>query len=85
MASTIFVVRSGLAIEANPFMATLLSKGVLVFAIGKTFSFLLPLGCIELIRPLAPAFIRKSLQIGTIGYVAIYLIGTLGGIHSLVP
>ncbi|HLO98798.1 MAG TPA: DUF5658 family protein [Fimbriimonas sp.] len=73
---TLFVVRAGVAHEANPLVAWCLdhSDGMFVgFKVGLTLAIL---AIIENIRPSHDTFIRKCLQLGIIGYSVLYSAGT---------
>lgn len=74
---TLAVVRLGVAHEANPLVAWCLehSNGMFVaFKLGLTALFL---GIIEQMRLWHEGFIRKSLQVGIIGYSVVYTISSL--------
>ena len=84
MIQTLFVVRSGVAIEANPVLAQTLSYSPWVFALVKCASFMIPLTAVEVLRPLCPMFVRAALRIGASGYLTVYVIGVFH-INHLIP
>lgn len=77
MLQTVYVVRSGLAIEANPVLASAMSYSPWAFISLKSVTFLAPLGAVELLRPRNPGFVRLALKFGAYGYLLVYLFGTL--------
>lgn len=78
IAWTIYVVGSGMAVEANPLMARLLEHGPAVFTFVKLL-YLLPLILVcEWLRTFQPRFATTSVRLALWGYVAIYVIGGLG-------
>ncbi len=85
MAVTIMLIGMGLAREANPVLASSVSVGMWAFAAVKTASFIVPLAIIEVIRPMAPRFIERAVQIGLIGYILVYGIGVFSLNRSLLP
>jgi Domain of unknown function (DUF5658) len=71
-AHTLFVVRTGIAHEANPLIAWCLdhSNGMFVaFKMGITSMIL---ATVELLRPRCDNFVRTCLQLGVIGYALLY-------------
>jgi Domain of unknown function (DUF5658) len=84
MIQTMIVVHSKLAVEANPVLAAAFAVGPWMFALVKMLSFILPLSAVELLRPLSPQFIRIALRIGSLGYLGVYILGTLH-INHLLP
>lgn len=81
---TVFVVRSGLAIEANPVLSAAMSYSPWAFISLKSVTFMAPLGAVELLRPRCPNFIRLALRLGALGYLCVYLFGTLH-INNMLP
>jgi len=77
MLQTVYVVKSGLAIEANPVLSSAMNYSPWAFISLKSVTFLAPLGAVELLRPRNPAFIRMALRLGASGYLLVYLFGTL--------
>jgi len=75
--STVYVIESGYAIEGNPLLAPVVAQGWLAFAVVKALTFLIPIAIIEIIRPLRPNFIRWSMRFASVGYVAVYGLGSL--------
>jgi hypothetical protein len=82
MVSTIYVVRTGRAIETNPLLAPSLQHGNIAFVLLKSASFLLPLAVLEMIRPLNPKFIGFAMRCGVALYPLAYVVGELK-IHHL--
>jgi hypothetical protein len=74
---TLWAVRVGIAKEANPLMSSLLADGDLPFLVGKGLSFIAPLTLLELMRPKSPRFIPVALNLGAIGYLAVYVVGSI--------
>lgn len=83
MASTLVLVQLGLAVEANPILAWTLEGSGWVFLVVKTLSFLVPLVIIEYLRTHTPRFIPLALRAGVVGYLAVYVIGSLR-IHGMI-
>ncbi len=77
MASTLVLVRMGLAREANPLLAWSLEGSGAAFVLIKTFSFLVPLAIIEGLRERCPKFIPWALRAGAVGYLLVYVVGSL--------
>lgn len=77
MLQTLYVVRSGLAIEANPILSQVMNYSPWAFVSLKSVTFLAPLGAVELLRPKNPEFIRQALRFGSYGYMLVYVFGTL--------
>jgi len=77
MLQTLYVVRNGLAIEANPVLSKVMNYSPWAFISLKSVTFLAPLGAVELLRPRNPEFIRLALRFGSYGYMLVYLFGTL--------
>ena len=84
MLQTLVVVGSGRAIEANPILAAAMDYSPYAFISLKMVSFLAPLGAVELLRPLSPEFVRCSLRIGALGYLIVYVFGSLH-INNILP
>lgn len=77
LAWTIVAVQGGIAKESNPLLEAALSQSVMLFAVVKLTSFLLPVSVFELMRPRWPNLVVKGLRTAVAGYVAIYLFGSL--------
>lgn len=84
MLQTVYVVTHGLAVEANPMLAAAMDKSPWAFMALKSVSFVAPLGAVELLRPRSPEFIRLALRLGAVGYLAVYLVGSLH-INNVLP
>lgn len=76
-ASTLVVVRSGLAQESNPLLSPFLAQSDFQFVLVKGLSFVVPLVLLEILRPRSPKFIEAALKLGVVGYVALYLGGSV--------
>ena len=74
--STLWLVNTGIAVEANPVMAYYLSQGALWF-IGIKLLMLLPAFVVDLNKAWNPHRVRWSLRGALILYVGIYGLGTL--------
>jgi len=83
MVQTLLVVRSHMAVEANPVLAAAMSYSPWAFATVKCASFLIPLTAVEILRPMSPNFVRLALRLGAMGYLCVYLFGTLHINHFL--
>jgi hypothetical protein len=77
MIQTLIVVGAGKAVEANPVLASAMAYSPWAFVLLKTVSFAAPLTAVELLRPLSPNFVRRALRIGAVGYLLVYLLGSL--------
>jgi TctA family transporter len=77
MVQTLIVVRSGVAVEANPVLAAAMNYSPWAFGIVKCGSFLIPLTAVEVLRPLSPRFVRLALRIGATSYLVLYIVGVL--------
>ena len=74
--STLWLVNTGLAVEANPVMAYYLSQGALWF-IGIKLLMVLPAFVVDLNKSRNPRRVRLSLRAALLLYVGIYGVGTL--------
>ncbi len=74
--STLWLVNTGLAVEANPVMAYYLSQGALWFIAIKLLM-VLPAFAVDLNKAHNPRRVRLSLRGALILYVGIYGLGTL--------
>ena len=77
MISTILLVRSGKAMEANPILAPFMAHGIGYFLVAKTMLDVIPLFLLELIRSKQPLFVKKMLRVGIAAYLISYGIGVL--------
>lgn len=75
-AHTLFVVRAGVAQEANPIVAWCLDHSDAMFVGFKVGLTVAILAIIESMRPSHDTFIRKCLQLGVIAYSLLYSVGT---------
>lgn len=72
--STVYLLATGKAHEANPLFAGLLNTvGVLGFILFKALMLAVPLTIAELARRRHPEFVRTALRIGIAAYVVLYL------------
>jgi hypothetical protein len=78
MMVTVVLIKLGHAKEANPLLGLLLQNSLPAFAAVKTISFLLPLATLEVYRPLRPRFIERAVQAGLLGYLLLYVFGSVG-------
>ncbi len=83
MGWTIMAIKMGIARESNPFMAFLIGRSTMLFAIIKILSFLIPLALLELMRGRNPGLILVSLRIGLVAYVVLYVLGSMH-VHGLI-
>nr|WP_265101638.1 DUF5658 family protein [Fimbriimonas ginsengisoli] len=83
MIQTLVVVGSGKAVEANPVLARAMAYSPWAFVALKMVSFIAPLAAVELLRHRSPNFIRLALRIGAIGYLVVYIVGSLHINHVL--
>jgi hypothetical protein len=77
MISTILLVRSGKAIEANPVLMPFMAHGIGCFFVAKTMLFVVPLFSLELFRNKRPLFVRKMLRVCIAAYLVSYCIGVM--------
>ncbi len=77
MFSTILLVRSGRAIEANPVLIPFMVHGIGCFFVAKTMLFVVPLFALELLRNKRPLFVKKMLRVGIAAYLLSYCIGVV--------
>src|SRR3984957_20229049 len=76
--STIYLLATNRAHEANPLFATLLNSfGVIGFIVFKALMLGIPLTIAELARHRHPKFVRTALRIGIAAYVCLYLVAYL--------
>jgi hypothetical protein len=76
-ALTVYLVKQGIAVEANPLLGWSFRFGIAGFVIAKLLWFLPPLFIIEALRPKIKNFARTALRAGIVGYMLIYIVGTL--------
>ena len=72
MISTLWLVASGRAVEANPLLAFYLNIGYTWFALVKCLLYLAPIYLLELLRPRRPRFVHILLRIGIMLYLFSY-------------
>ena len=77
MGSTIWLVKSGLAVEANPIVGFYMSHGTWVFAAAKVFMLVGPLIVLEWVRQKKPLFVRNMMRAGLVLYMLVYTGGIL--------
>jgi hypothetical protein len=80
---TIVAVHLGIAKESNPLMAALFQQSTVLFASVKLASFLVPLGSLELLRPIRPRLVERSLRLAFLLYLGLYVLGSLRA-HGLI-
>ena len=83
-ASTMWLVGSGLAAEANPIMRFYLERGAPAF-IGVRTLMLGPAVMLEWLLPRNPVRIRMYLRSGVIAYFLAYLMGTVAQYERFLP
>jgi hypothetical protein len=77
LVSTVWLLKTGRAIEANPVMEFYLQHGgSLCFIIMKAFLFLAPIAVLEHIRKTKPQFIRMLFRSYLAAYVLLYGVGS---------
>lgn len=76
--STLVMVRTGVAREANPLLVGSLAHSDAAFLALKGATFLVPIALLEILRPLRPKLIHHALRLSVLGYVAIYALGSIG-------
>lgn len=74
---TIFLVASGMAVEANPFMKYFMECGVGVFCLAKMLPLIPLVGLTEWYRKFNPLFVKKAMQFGVVAYTVFYGISVL--------
>ena len=77
MGSTMWLVLSGVAVEANPIVGYYMSHGTWVFAAAKVFMLVGPLIVLEWIRQQKPLFVRNMMRVGLVLYLLVYTGGIL--------
>ncbi len=77
--STIYLLHSGKAVEANPFLALVASWSLLAFFVVKMCFVVVPLAGLERIRriPGKERFVRLVMRVGMSAYLVIYFGGML--------
>ena len=78
MVSTLYVVRSRMAVETNPLFVGPLAHSDLAFLGLKLVSYLLPIAALEMLRPVRPDLVPNALRACLFGYVALYVLGSIG-------
>lgn len=82
LASTVVLLKLGLAKEANPVLTPYLNHSLGAFVAAKTFLSIMPLVCLEMIGWLNPRVAKLGVRVGIAGYLGVYVIGSLR-IHGL--
>jgi hypothetical protein len=77
LASTIILVKLGIAKEANPILGWYLAQGLGMFIAAKTFLSMVPIAGLEIVGWKYPRLAKIGLRAGILGYVAVYGLGTL--------
>lgn len=80
---TLILVRLGIGHETNPLLAHSLEVSNWAFLGLKLGSFLIPITILEALRETHPRLILKAMRYGMFGYIAVYLVGSLG-VHGLI-
>ena len=75
MISTVWLVTSGMAGEANPVMDFYLNTGLFWFILMKSLLVIAPVFVLELLRTRRPRFIRGLLRAGIALYLLCYSLG----------
>ena len=78
--STVWLLHSGLAVEANPLLSWASERSLLLFFIVKMAAVLGPLAWMEFLhnkQPESTNFLRSALRVGIAAYVMIYVACTL--------
>ena len=75
MLSTAWLVRNGIAKEANPIMQFYLDSGIYWFVFFKVLLYAAPIFVLELLRRRRPRSIRHILRLGVVLYLATYGLG----------
>ena len=84
--STLYLVSTGRAVEANPALAWTFDYGSFMFLAVKLLSFVPAIVILERIRDRKPRLVKVATRAALAGYLAIYLFGTLhlhGGLPAL--
>jgi len=74
---TILLVKTGLAREANPVMAFYLNQSVAAFIAIKMTIVVAAVVAVEYLRIKNPTFATLAVRLGTLAYLALYVIGDL--------
>jgi hypothetical protein len=72
LASTLWLVSRGAAVEGNPAMGAFLSIGVVPFIAAKIALVALPLGILEWARRRQPEFVNSMLRLTIVLYIGVY-------------
>lgn len=78
MVTTLYWVRNHIATESNPLFVGPLAHSDAAFLILKGASFLIPVAVLEFLRPLRPELVVHALRVCLAGYVATYVLGSIG-------
>jgi hypothetical protein len=83
LAATVLLIRSGLAVEANPLLDFYIKNGGMIAFIGaKLLLTLGPLFALEVLRRNRPQFVRLTLRLGIVLYLLAY---GIGGVFTNTP
>lgn len=82
LASTVVLLHLNIAKEANPILAPYLNHSLGAFVAAKTFFSVAPLVGLEMVGWMYPSLARLAVRVGIVGYLAVYVLGSLG-IHGL--
>lgn len=78
MCSTVYLLATGRAAEANPLLAAVLGTfGIAGFIIAKALLIGGPVAGLEWARSRKPEFVRFALRLGIILYLGVYILGVL--------
>jgi len=72
---TVWLIRSGLAIEANPILSFYLNRGLITFVAVKSLLFVGPLLVLEWVRRRRPRFVQAMLRLAIALYLGSYCAG----------
>lgn len=78
MISTLYLIRTHLAIESNPLMVGPLEHSDAAFLLIKGATYMVPIMILELLRPVRPDLIQRALRVCLLGYLATYALGSIG-------
>lgn len=78
MVSTLYLIRAHIAIESNPWMALPLAHSDAAFLVVKGATYLVPITILELLRPIQPELVPRAMRACLFGYLALYLLGSIG-------
>ena len=75
LASTVWLITSGMAREANPILGFYLDQGLACFIVMKFLLVVAPVYALEMLRVSRPRFIRGLLRAGIVLYLLCYGLG----------